>query len=82
MGINSIVIGIVIIIDDGSNGGIDDSLVVNGISSLIVLEGESVMFDVSLSNVSIIVIIVILILVGGSVIVGIDFISSEVIIIY
>ncbi|WP_218116827.1 Calx-beta domain-containing protein, partial [Klebsiella variicola] len=68
--------------DDGSNGGTDDSPVVNGISSPTVSEGESATFDVSLSNASTTATTVTLTLAGGSATAGTDFTSSEVTITY
>lgn len=81
-GTNSIVTGTATITDDGSNGGTDDSPVVNGISSPTVSEGESATFDVSLSNASTIATTVTLTLAGGSATAGTDFTSSEVTITY
>ncbi|MEK6160169.1 cadherin domain-containing protein [Vibrio cholerae] len=81
-GTNSIVTGTATITDDGSNGGTDDSPVVNGISSPTVSEGESATFDVSLSNASTTATTVTLTLAGGSATAGTDFTSSEVTITY
>ncbi|MFO4711875.1 immunoglobulin-like domain-containing protein, partial [Vibrio cholerae] len=81
-GTNSIVTGTATITDDGSNGGTDDSPVVNGISSPTVSEGESATFDVSLSNASTIATTVTLTLAGDSAMAGTDFTSTEVTITY
>ncbi|GHW81956.1 putative RTX toxin+-binding domain fused with VCBS repeat, Cadherin-like and large exoprotein involved in heme utilization or adhesion [Vibrio cholerae] len=81
-GTNSIVTGTATITDDGSNGGTDDSPVVNGISSPTVSEGESATFDVSLSNASTIATTVTLTLAGDSATAGTDFTSTEVTITY
>ncbi len=81
-GTNSIVTGTATITDDGSNGGTDDSPVVNGISSPTVSEGGSATFDVSLSNASTTATTVTLTLAGGSATAGTDFTSSEVTITY
>ncbi|HCF7742508.1 TPA: VCBS domain-containing protein, partial [Vibrio cholerae] len=81
-GTNSIVTGTATITDDGSNGGTDDSPVVNGISSPTVSEGDSATFDVSLSNASTTATTVTLTLAGGSATAGTDFTSTEVTITY
>ncbi|WP_336931841.1 Calx-beta domain-containing protein, partial [Vibrio cholerae] len=81
-GANGIVTGTATITDDGSNGGTDDSPVVNGISSPTVSEGESATFDVSLSNASTIATTVTLTLAGDSAMAGTDFTSTEVTITY
>ncbi|EOB1223808.1 Calx-beta domain-containing protein, partial [Vibrio cholerae] len=80
-GTNSIVTGTATITDDGSNGGTDDSPVVNGISSPTVSEGYSATFDVSLSNASTTATTVTLTLAGESATKNVDFNGTSVIVI-
>ncbi|EGR2434373.1 cadherin, partial [Vibrio cholerae] len=77
-GTNSIVTGTATITDDGSNGGTDDSPVVNGISSPTVSEGYSATFDVSLSNASTTATTVTLTLAGESATKNVDFNGTSV----
>ncbi|MBO1406429.1 cadherin, partial [Vibrio cholerae] len=77
-GTNGIVTGTATITDDGSNGGTDDSPVVNGISSPTVSEGYSATFDVSLSNASTTATTVTLTLAGESATKNVDFNGTSV----